>query len=90
MVHGREFRLSVKIPGRHQTALRGLAAACPQVTQKIIDSSRHTGLIWAVAALQLPSNRLWHARLSSTGFYPARSATMRKHVNELLQAEHAG
>jgi hypothetical protein len=60
------------------------------VTQKIIDSSRHTGLIEAVAALQLHSNRLWHARFSSTGFYPACSATMRKHVNELLQAEHAG
>jgi hypothetical protein len=28
------------------------------VTQKIIDSSRHTGLIEAVAALQLPSKRL--------------------------------
>jgi hypothetical protein len=56
------------------------------VTQNIVDSSRHTGLIEAVTALQLPSNRLWHPRFSSTGFYPACSATMRKHVNELLQA----
>jgi hypothetical protein len=60
------------------------------VTQKIIDSNRHTGLIEAVAALQLQSNPLWHSRFSSTGFCPACSATMRKHVNELLQAEHAG
>jgi hypothetical protein len=32
MVRGPEFRLSVKILRRHQTALRGLAAACPQAT----------------------------------------------------------
>jgi hypothetical protein len=32
MVRGPEFRLSVNIPRRHQTALRGLAAVCPQET----------------------------------------------------------
>src|SRR6266852_8538855 len=32
MVPATAFRLSVKIPRRHQTALRGLAAACPQAT----------------------------------------------------------
>src|SRR5262249_39094083 len=31
MVRGPEFRLSVQIPRRHQTALRGLAGACSQV-----------------------------------------------------------
>src|SRR6266852_8217316 len=32
MVPATAFRLSVKLPRRHQTALRGLAAACPQAT----------------------------------------------------------
>jgi hypothetical protein len=40
-------------------------ASSPIVTQKIIDSSRDTGLIEAVAALQFHSNRLWHPRFSS-------------------------